>query len=205
MTRMLLTRHGQSEWNAVGRWQGQADPPLTDVGRGQARAAADRLGAVDAIVSSDLDRAVTTAAIVAEALGVGPVLIEPRLRERAAGEWSGLTRDQIEAEWPGYLATRRRPPGFETDEALLTRVRGALDDLSRGHPDAELLVVTHGGVVYVLEGAAGLTFERLPNLSGRWLSHDGQHVHLGDRVHLADEPERVSVEARSDAGDDERV
>jgi len=101
VTRMLLARHGQSEWNALGRWQGQADPPLSELGRQQARAAADRLGTVDAIVSSDLERALATAAIIAEVLGVGPVLVEPRLRERSAGEWSGLTRDEIEADWPG--------------------------------------------------------------------------------------------------------
>ncbi len=187
MTRMLLARHGQSEWNALGRWQGQADPPLSTLGRRQARAAADRLGTVDAIVSSDLDRALTTAAIIAEALGVGPVLVEPRLRERSAGEWSGLTRAEIEEGWPGYLAEHRRPPGFEPDASLLERTRAALDDLEAANPGAELLVVTHGGVVYVLESDAGLTFARLPNLAGRWLRHDGGQVVLGDRIELVDE------------------
>ena len=108
MTRMLLVRHGQSEWNALGRWQGQADPPLSALGREQARSAVARLGAVDLIVASDLDRALTTAAIMAEGLGVGPVMVEPRLRERSAGEWSGLTRAEIDEQWPGYLD--RAPP-----------------------------------------------------------------------------------------------
>jgi probable phosphoglycerate mutase len=184
---MLLARHGQSEWNALGRWQGQADPPLSELGRRQAIAAAERLGTVDAIVASDLDRAMTTAAIIAETLGVGPVLVEPRLRERSAGEWSGLTRVEIEEQWPGYLAERRRPPGFESDESLLTRTVDALGDLARAHPEAELLVVTHGGVVYVLESDAGLPFARLPNLSGRWLAHDGETVRLGERIELVDE------------------
>jgi broad specificity phosphatase PhoE len=183
---MLLARHGQSEWNALGRWQGQADPPLSTLGRRQAEAAAGHLGTVDAIVSSDLDRAATTATIIAAALGVGPVLVEPRLRERSAGEWSGLTRDEIEAQWPGWLAERRRPPGFEPDESLLTRTRAALDDIEAGHAGAEVLVVTHGGVVYVLEAAAGLPFARLPNLAGRWLDHDGRDVVLGDRIELVD-------------------
>src|SRR4029078_7240591 len=86
--RVLLARHGQSEWNAVGRWQGQADPPLSDLGRKQALVAADRIGTVDVIVSSDLERAVQTAFIISEALGVGPVITNELLRERDAGEWS---------------------------------------------------------------------------------------------------------------------
>ena len=148
MTRVLLIRHGQSEWNADGRWQGQADPPLTDLGRHQAMHAARNLGAVDAIVASDLQRASETALIIAEALGVGPVVLEPGLRERDAGEWSGLTRAEIERDWPGYLdspsadrhaafgvapgpatvgtpsAGRRRPPSWEPDDVLLDRVLG---------------------------------------------------------------------------------
>src|SRR5690606_40076504 len=103
MTHLLLCRHGQSTWNAAGRWQGQADPPLSDLGRLQAQHAAKAVGAVDLIVASDLERARDTALIIAEAIGVGPVVIEPDLRERDAGEWSGLTREEIEAEWPGYL------------------------------------------------------------------------------------------------------
>jgi len=207
VTRMLLARHGQSEWNAQGRWQGQADPPLSPLGRRQALAAADRLGTVDAIVASDLERALTTAAIIAEALGVGPVLVEPRLRERSAGEWSGLTRDEIEEAWPGYLAERRRPPGFEPDASLLARTSAALADLALAHPDAELLVVTHGGVVYVLESDAGLPFERLPNLSGRWLDHRGDRVRLGDRVELVEAGDHpvgaVAVPQTQPVGDDD--
>src|ERR671917_2105987 len=102
-TRVLLVRHGQSEWNAVGRWQGQADPPLSDVGRQQARSAARSLGALDAIFASDLQRATETAMIIAAELGVGPVVVDPDLRERDAGEWSGLTRAEIEERYPGYL------------------------------------------------------------------------------------------------------
>jgi len=208
MTRMLLVRHGQSEWNALGRWQGQADPPLSTLGREQAHQAVGRLGTVDLIVASDLDRALTTAVILAEGLGVGPVLVEPRLRERSAGEWSGLTRADIDEQWPGYLAEHRRPPGFEPDEVLNERVGAALDDLAGSHPDAEIVVVTHGGVVYVLESDAALPFERLPNLAGRWLTHDGQHLVLGERIELVDDvatgPPPAAAEADA-AHDDERV
>ncbi len=210
---MLLLRHGQSEWNALGRWQGQADPPLSPLGREQARSAVARLGVVDMIVSSDLDRALTTAAILAEGLGVGPVMVEPRLRERSAGEWSGLTRAEIDEQWPGYLAERRRPPGFEPDQVLRSRVRAALDDVAGDHPGAEVLVVSHGGVVYVLEEDADLPFVRLPNLAGRWVDHQGSRLRMGDRIELVDDvgPVTSSVgptDSRSSApadADDERV
>ncbi len=201
MTRMLLVRHGQSEWNAVGRWQGQADPPLSDLGRAQARQAVDRIGTVDLIVASDLARAMTTAAIIGEQLGVGPMIIEPRLRERSAGEWSGLTRTEIEEQWPGYLAEGRRPPAFEPDEQLAARVTVALADLHATYTDADILVVTHGGVVYVLEDDAGLPHERLPNLSGRWLTCDDRGITLGERIELVGEtgPERpMSLTAADD-------
>src|ERR1700680_1413671 len=76
-TRLLLVRHGESTWNADGRWQGQADPPLTERGRLQASLAAQALGSIDAIASSDLERAAETASIIAARLGLEPVLSEP--------------------------------------------------------------------------------------------------------------------------------
>ena len=112
MLDLLLARHGQSEWNAAGRWQGQADPPLSDLGRAQARAAGRQAGSFDAIFASDLERALHTATIISEALGVSPVVVDPRLKERDAGEFSGLTRDEIEERFPGALAARRWPPGW---------------------------------------------------------------------------------------------
>jgi len=108
--RVLVVRHGQSEWNAVGRWQGQADPPLTELGLHQAAHAAQHVGAVDAVVASDLERSLTTAAIIAELIGIGPVLVDEGFRERDAGEWQGLTKAEIAEGWPGYLQDRRRPP-----------------------------------------------------------------------------------------------
>lgn len=188
-----MVRHGQSEWNADGRWQGQADPPLTDLGRRQAATAAQRIGTVDVIVASDLQRAAHTAAILGEALGVGPVVVDERFRERHAGEWSGLTRDEIDAAWPGYLAERRRPPGFEPDEAVLERLLDGLDAVATEYAGAEVLLVAHGGLVYVLEHHHGLPFERLPNLGARWLTHDGDQVVLGERVPLLDDEDLTSI------------
>ncbi|MCX7619509.1 MAG: histidine phosphatase family protein [Acidimicrobiales bacterium] len=187
LTRMLLARHGESEWNALGRWQGQADPPLSPMGRRQAALAADRLGAIDVIVSSDLSRALRTAHVIAELLGVGPVIVEPRLRERDVGAWSGLTREQIEATFPGYLDDGRRPPGWEPDELLLERSSEALDAIERTYCGAEILVVTHGGVIYNLERHHGLTPTRLANLEGRWVAHHGNRVVLGERIRLVDD------------------
>ena len=195
MTRVLLVRHGQSEWNADGRWQGQADVPLTDLGRSQAHHATRALGAVDAIVASDLSRASETAMILSGELGVGPVVIDPDLRERDAGEWSGLTRAEIERAWPGYLAEegpRRRPPGWEPDTDLLGRATAALVRIHLLVPDGEAIAVTHGGLIYVIEGHFGQPFERLANLGGRWLDvGDEGLVSLGERVVLIEGDEQT--------------
>jgi broad specificity phosphatase PhoE len=194
VTRVLLVRHGQSEWNADGRWQGQADPPLTDLGRAQARHAARALGTVGAMISSDLQRAAETAAILSGELGVGPLVLDPDLRERDAGEWSGLTRPEIEQGWPGHLDDRRRPEGWEPDEVLFGR---AAEALARIHDlvgaDGEAIAVTHGGLVYLLEGHFGAPFERLPNLGGRWMEvgPDGP-TRLGERVLLVD-PDELTI------------
>jgi probable phosphoglycerate mutase len=186
MARILLVRHGQSEWNADGRWQGQADPPLSDLGAQQALAAAAVLGMVDAIYASDLQRAHHTAQLVATQLGAD-VAVEPRLRERSAGDWEGRTRAEIDEGWPGYLETGRRPDGYEPDDSVLERVLAALGTIGAAH-DGDVLVVTHGGVVRVVERHLGGDAEGLiPNLGGLWLEHDGRHLKLGDRVVLLDE------------------
>ncbi|MFN0092800.1 MAG: histidine phosphatase family protein [Acidimicrobiales bacterium] len=170
MTQLLLVRHGQSEWNAIGRWQGQADPPLSDLGRRQARAAAGSVGALDAIVSSPLARARETAQILSDALGVGPVLIELDLAERAAGEWTGLTRPEIEERYPGYLGSSRRPPGYEGEDELLARARRAIGRIHAELEGASVLVVTHGGVIYSLVRHGGQPSAPVPNLGARALT-----------------------------------
>ena len=192
-TRVLLVRHGQSEWNAEGRWQGQADPPLTDLGRLQAREAAGALGTVDAVWASDLQRAVETATIIADQLGVGPVVVDPDLRERDAGEFSGLTRPEIAARFPGYLDDGRRPPGWEPDEALVARAWRALHAIAAEVPGGDVLVITHGGLVYALEQHLGEEFVRLANAEGRWLEVGaGAALRLGERV-LLSAPEDTTV------------
>jgi probable phosphoglycerate mutase len=186
---MLLVRHGQSEWNALGRWQGNADPALTELGRLQARHAAGRVGAVDVIVASPLQRALDTARIISEQIGVGPVVVDPDLAERDAGEWEGLTRAEIEDGWPGYLATDRRPPGYEDHETLVGRARAALDRVHAAYDGAEVLVVTHGGLIGSVERDGGLPWERMPNLGGRRATHLGDRLVLGERLVLVDDDE----------------
>ncbi|HVF75817.1 MAG TPA: histidine phosphatase family protein [Acidimicrobiales bacterium] len=174
MARLLLFRHGQSTWNAEGRWQGWADPPLSSLGEEQARAAADRLAGsgLTAVVSSDLLRARQTAAIIAERLGLDVLDVEPDLRERNIGDWSGLTTAEIEQGWPGALAAWRAgafesPPNGEAHSDILARVMAVLERLSV--LDGTLLVVTHGGVIHLVQGHLGCTTPRMGNLCGRWL------------------------------------
>ena len=104
MTTILLARHGETEWNREGRWQGWADPPLNDAGRAQARTLAEELRTIpfDAVYASDLRRARETAVIVAAPHAV-PVLTDAGLREIDVGSWSGLTRREIEERFPDGL------------------------------------------------------------------------------------------------------
>lgn len=189
MTRVLLVRHGESTWNAQRRWQGQADPPLTPRGERQSRngvRAAVQHGPFDLLVTSALQRARRTGEILAAGLGIelGPAI--PALSERDAGDWEGLTRQEIEAAYPGYLAQDRRPPGYETDETIVDRARDALAGLHASHPDRRLLVVSHGGVIHALERVhADDGWQRLDNLAGRWFDVDHVSVApLGERVAL---------------------
>jgi len=189
VTQMLLLRHAQSAWNELGRWQGRSDPPLSDLGRRQAAAAAARIGAVDAIAASPLDRARTTAEIIAEVNGIGPVVLDEGLVERDVGEWSGLTRADIDERWPGYLVDERRPPGWEHDDVLVDRALGALARLEVLHRGATVLVVTHGGLIGSIERHHGRDDGRITNLAGRAVVHTGEGVELGERLDLLDDDE----------------
>jgi broad specificity phosphatase PhoE len=104
-TRVFIWRHGRTVWNAEHRFQGQADPPLDDVGRAQAAQAAALLAVLrpEVIISSDLQRASQTAEALAMASGVAPTF-DPRLRERSLGHWEGLTRDEVAERYPEELA-----------------------------------------------------------------------------------------------------
>lgn len=185
MTRLLLVRHGESEWNALGKWQGWSDPPLSSLGRLQAKVAAGAVGSVGAVVASDLRRASETAEIVAGELGVGPVVVDAALRERAAGPWEGHTRAEIEDRWPGWLASGERPEGYESDEHVLDRVLPALAALEA--VGESVLAVTHGGVIGAVERHLGLPHNRTPNLGGRIVDVTCGRLAAGDPVLLVDE------------------
>jgi broad specificity phosphatase PhoE len=159
--------------------------------------ATESIGIVDAIAASPLERAYTTAAIVAELTGVGPVQVDDGLIERDCGEWTGLTGAEIEHRFPGALAAWRTPSGWEDDAALVERVERTLVALAADHPGAsEVLAVTHGGVMFALERhLRGENAARIPNLGARWLELgiDGG-LRLGARVPLLPEHEPVVAE-----------
>ncbi|MEX0664206.1 MAG: histidine phosphatase family protein [Acidimicrobiia bacterium] len=186
-TRLLLVRHGQSTWNAEGRWQGHSDPPLSPLGELQASAGAatvTELG-ITAVFSSDLLRARRTAELLAPPEIV--VVVEPALKERNVGEWEGLTRGEIDAQFPGMLDARESPPGFESDESLVGRVLPALETIASGlAARTSVLVVTHGGVIRSLERRLGAPSAPVPNLAGRWVVIAGADLVLGDREVLID-------------------
>ena len=187
---LLFVRHGQSTWNLEHRWQGQANPPLSDHGREQARHAATAVGAVDAIVASPQVRALETATIIGEQVGVGPILTVDDLRERHAGTWSGLTTDEIEDGWPGWIDSGRRLDDWETDQSVLSRAIDAIDEILAELAGATVLVVSHGGVITTIEDHLTVRDGRIPNLHGRVVtarrSSSGDDLELvpGERLEL---------------------
>lgn len=189
-TRITLIRHGETTWNLQGRWQGFAPVPLSDVGRGQAIAAADSLKTTDItrIITSDLSRCVETAAIINRVLNV-PLSYESRLREINVGFWQGLTSDEIQRWDPENFEQYRNVayhlrafPGGESFKQLGERAVAALHEWVEAHGGEHLLVVTHGGVIRsILFGLAGVepggqrvencSLNRLIHQDGVWSSH----------------------------------
>jgi 2,3-bisphosphoglycerate-dependent phosphoglycerate mutase len=155
--RVILVRHGETDWNAAGRIQGHSDTPLNAVGRIQAQRVAACLvrEPVRAIYTSDLARAYETAAIIDQSLQVG-VVTSPALRERRYGTWEGLTSLEIQARYPEQFVAWRAhsmdfaPPEGETRYQLLSRALTELQSIVSRHPGELVVVVTHGGLCYVL-------------------------------------------------------
>lgn len=167
-----MVRHGESTWNAVRRWQGRADPPLSELGEQQAELAIDRarsLGPFDTVVTSSLERARRTGQVLAAGLGHDEPRALPGLDERGAGVWEGLTRIEIEERDPGFLAAGRRPDGYELDDAVIQRVLPTVLGLAADvGPGRTVLLVAHGGVIGVLAGRHIGGWERMGNLDARW-------------------------------------
>ncbi len=157
-----MIRHGETDWNAEGRWQGHTDVPLNQKGRTQALRVADALrkAGLGGVVSSDLSRASETAQIVGTSLGIEVVYLDADLRERMFGVFEGLTRDQCERlhpeAWRAWVEEQRPAPGVEMPDAVATRVLGAIGRAAGrvAREDAPVLLVTHGGALRAAVRAA---------------------------------------------------
>lgn len=151
---LYLIRHGQTDWNTTGRWQGSQDLPLNEVGLAQADLLRERFATVpvDAVYSSDLLRAKDTAGIIAAAHGL-PVFVRPELREMHFGELEGLTRPEGQERYPGFWAKYQVDsvgtffPGGESFHQVLERSRAFLAGAQRDFPTGTVLAVSHGGLL----------------------------------------------------------
>jgi broad specificity phosphatase PhoE len=174
---LYLARHGETEWNRIGRWQGATDIPLSDVGRAQARLLADRLRdrRIARVYASQLSRALETAQIIAARLGAPAPTADPRLRERGYGAFEGLTREECAQRFPGvweqYLVDRRVvPPGAEPQAEVIERITAAMTEIAaevEGQPEpGAILVVSHGGVIRsFIHATTGLVPPPLENVA----------------------------------------
>jgi broad specificity phosphatase PhoE len=190
MTTLWLVRHGETDWNRDGRWQGQtpAAPPLNAAGRAQVQALAAQFEGrrVDAVYTSDLLRAQETAGFIADQVAA-PIVLETRLREVNLGDWEGMQGDEIVRRYPAELQERQvnpvhaRPPGGgETAAEVAERVQAAANDIAQRHPDGAVLIVSHG-----LALAALLCLAR-----GLPLAEIYQHIPENGRPHVVDWPPR---------------
>ena len=150
-TTIYLVRHGATDWNHTKRAQGTADIPLNEHGEMQALHTAEELAKspVDAVYTSDLQRACFTAEAIAKVHDL-EVVKEPRFREIDQGDWTGLTVDEIRAKWPDKWGPARHysvRPGGESPQQVRARALAALKDVVEKHPDEHVVVVSHGGTI----------------------------------------------------------
>jgi phosphoserine phosphatase len=167
-TTILLTRHGQTEWNREERFRGQIDVPLNETGERQAQALARRVRhwPISAVYAGPLQRALRTAQICAEPLGLTAQVL-PGLLDLNFGEWQGLSAEEVKARWPEALSlwvnapSQLRFPGGETFGALQQRAVAAVEAVIAQHPDQTLLFAAHMVVNKVLLCAfLGLDIDR---------------------------------------------
>lgn len=199
--RLLLVRHGESEWNSIGRLQGQADPPLSDLGRHQAAHMAARLvdEQVDAIVASDLQRAMETARALSSAVQME---ITPRadLREVDLGSWTGAHRDDLIRESPEAWRRWRIEgiegwDGGERYDQAMVRVGKAIADIAVEWQDKTVVAVSHGGSIRLatchLLGMPAAELGRIMSIGNASITEflvepdgTGRLVRLNDVAHL---------------------
>ncbi|MBT0565414.1 histidine phosphatase family protein [Williamsia sp. CHRR-6] len=194
--RLILLRHGQTDYNATSRMQGQLDTDLSDIGVAQANTAATVLArrSPRLIISSDLRRARDTAAALGAATGLS-VATDIRLRETHLGQWQGLTHHEVDEQMPGARRTWRddahwAPPGGESRVDVAARSVPLVDELVAARsdwgvgadPDSPVVLVAHGGVIAALTaGLLGLPVASWPVFGGlantSWVQLSGH----GDR------------------------
>jgi probable phosphoglycerate mutase len=156
-THLIAIRHGETEWNSQGRFQGHLNSVLNPGGLAQAEALGGRLAQerFDLLLSSDLGRARQTASAIAMRTG-HEIVVEPRLRERNMGIFQGLTPDEVEARYPNDFARfRSRDPDYvipdgESMRQLFERSVACFTELAERHAGLTLATVTHGGVLAML-------------------------------------------------------
>ncbi len=182
--RLVMLRHGQTDYNAGSRMQGQLDTELSELGRDQAVAAAELLAKRQplAIVSSDLRRALDTAVVLGERSGQ-PVLVDTRLRETHLGDWQGLTHLEVDAMAPGARLAWRddarwAPHGGESRVDVAARSMPVVAELVAeqtewgrewgiDEPERPVILVAHGGLIAALTAALlGLPVDNWPVLGG---------------------------------------
>jgi broad specificity phosphatase PhoE len=194
--RILIARHGQTEWNALGKLQGISDIPLNELGREQATALAAKLAgeAIATIWTSDLSRARQTAEIVATSRGLAAPVIERDLRERGVGVFEGLTRDDCATHhpeaWQRWQAATHAPPGGEERPDAVERMRRVLTKIAAAtSTDAPVLAVTHGGLMRLwLLDVLGPGVPMIPNAAVYAVDLDLDAPDLAPTVALRAEP-----------------
>lgn len=194
-TRLTLIRHGETDWNRQRRIQGSTDVPLNAVGMAQARAAGLSLIGTDyvALYTSPQVRAVETARIIAETLGMGEPIVRADLRERSFGPAEGLTDPEIRERFPDGI------PDQESRDSVVDRVLPVLQEIADRHPGDAVLVVTHGAVISSLvRRLSGNSHPRLGepivNLSLSHFTHSAGRLRIGDINVPSHDPAALAVE-----------
>jgi probable phosphoglycerate mutase len=181
--RLFLVRHGETDWNLAGRFQGHTDVELNETGRAQARALAERFVGreVNAVASSDLRRARETAEILASLLQAPFAGVDAGLRERSYGCFEGLTREECAAQFPELWAAHANGhtvevPGAERREVVMDRIVRAVKRVMDTHSTigASLAIVTHGGAMRAfLEATCGTKVPPVQNTAVYVVEYDG--------------------------------